>query len=780
MWTGAGAATYAYGPRGDGPVGRDAELRREAALGAALSAAHGAGLELRLRLERTPEARLAVSVRDSSGRRWFDRAFAPIYAPGEWQRTYDAPAFVPAARWEGRRLALPGELEAPAPRIGCLLSAFDAALTTVGGQVAIEVGLRPLPPSPWGRLSRWLPLEGAPSGERPPTRSSVRAEPLRREVRSARPPALLWSASVNLWQDRPRGTDGPKSAGPLEPAGLSTAGAVLDGLPWRFVPVPLGKPPAFRSLLTDREMLAWMPEADRPRSVSTVRRSPPGLPIGRTDSGVAAELPVEVGQGRHFAVVGETGMGKSSLLVSIALRAGRRGNVLLLDPLGETAEALATELRRSGRRFRWIAPTALNVGINALGAYHDALGTDPVRAQREVDGIVQTLRRVRAARYGATPYWGPRLEEMLALAVRAAGSIDGGTLEDAHALLARLGFARTVAPADARPVIDELAARVRDRPDDAEGARRLLLEIVRDPSLRRLLCTRASAFAVADLVAPGETVLISGQAAVVGETTARYLLSMYLALLWAALLSRPGTPKTFVLLDEAQWFANESLGELLRLARRRNVHVGLATQSLASLEEGVREAVRTNVADLVVFRAGADEARELARGVPGLTADQLVGLPRGLAAALLGKGEALRWIRTARPPASEAGSGPAPYEVSPRQVEPRWVSASASPGLRPVGRERLALPVALVERLRSTDPAGLLEVDLADLRHVEGVDERTIRSLGGILGRSGALVRAERRAGGTVWWLDPARVDLRDIPGGGTGRSVRSASSQRL
>ncbi|EQD59792.1 hypothetical protein B1B_08046, partial [mine drainage metagenome] len=142
---------------------------------------------------------------------------------------------------------------------------------------------------------------------------------------------------------------------------------------------------------------------------------------------------------------------------------------------------------------------------------------------------------------------------------------------------------------------------------------------------------------------------------------ARRLLAVYLGLVWSELLARPVAPKTVVMLDEAQWFAHDSLSEMLRLGRKRNVHVVLATQSIASFRHAsVEEAVRTNVADFVVFRGSPREARDLQETIPAVRAEALLALPRGHAALLLGKGEQVHWIRTARRPGGADARGPAP------------------------------------------------------------------------------------------------------------------------
>jgi len=467
---------------------------------------------------------------------------------------------------------------------------------------------------------------------------------------------------------------------------------------------------------------------------------------------------LEEHQGRHVAVLGETGMGKSSLLIALARRALGSAGGVVMDPLGETVRSLRDELGPAEQeRCLWVAPDAPEIALNALEGIGASEIDDPVRSERRLNDLVHALRRVRAGRYTESGYWGPRLEEMVTRALRAAAAFPGGTLVDAHTLLASSARLGRPVPLPASEAVRELADRIRDRPEDADGARRLLHEVVRSPILARLLCAPYPTVQTRDLVAPGRIVLISGDAARVGESTARYLLSVLLALVWSELLARSETPKTFVVLDEAQWFSHESLAEMLRLGRRKNVHVVLATQAVASLPETVREAVWTNASDFVAFRGSPEEAREFARAVPGISAEEILGLPRGEAAVLIGKGESVRWLRTIRRPQGRAPAGPGsetgrsgvpppPVETPPHLAPSRSTSTLdrifaelRNDGAETPGEDPLV--VDLVEFRRRVDPLG------------EG-----IREAGGILSRSGALTRVERSEGGHRWVIDRSRL----------------------
>ncbi len=487
--------------------------------------------------------------------------------------------------------------------------------------------------------------------------------------------------------------------------------------------------------------------------------------IGRSAAGANVAFPMEAHQGRHFALLGETGMGKSSLLIRIALRVASLGGVLLLDPIGDTGREFLSRLSPEvEHRVFWVSPTSSPLGLNALIGAAQGPPENPTELDRRIGDLVTGLRRVRAARYIDQPFWGPRIEEMLFRSLRAAAHYPDGSLEDAHQLLEAADRPAHGVPDAAREAVQELRQRVRDRPDELEGARRVLNEIVRSPALRSLLCRRNASWRASKIVAPGAIVVVTGDAPQVGELTSRYLLSVYLGLLWSEILARPAPRKLFVLLDEAQWFAHESLADLLRLGRRFNVHVGVATQAMRSLPESVRESIWTNCSDFVVFRGAPDEAREFGRWLPGLDLSELLSLPRGQALVFLGKGSSVHWLTTPPPPPITS-RGWERFKSADRNSQfPQDLAAPTAPsGSTPVSSDAIeprsadrkvyAMIAALIEHSGTT---GEVCVPLDQLRTIDPTGAG-VRRAGSALGRAQAIRSQHDELEGNSWWIHPER-----------------------
>jgi energy-coupling factor transporter ATP-binding protein EcfA2 len=751
---------WAYRPRTSPRPTRDERDALERRVNLALSAGRSVAEGFRLTATGGPEPTVRLHARTVDSRRWVGRVLLPAYGPDRWRPVAPAPELEPTAGWRGRRNR-PWPCPLRSPESGTsLLDAWLATLTTFTARQSVELDFRPGPSKM--RIPSVLEAFLPEATQRPP---SAPSSTLSFRV-SARGPIREPSDRPFGWSVRIRCSSAVEGPARLDIShfalALERAAEDKGGNGVRFAaPAWPRQRPSGSILLAESELHSMLPGLDFSGSLGAPidHTGSSVLPFGRTFAGTAVGPRIEKDQGRHAAVLGETGMGKSSLLVALVRHIAREHGVIVLDPLGTTVALVERELPPGLRaRVLRVSPVRARVRLNALEGIAAAVTHDPVRADRRLTDLVHSLRRVRTGRYTDATYWGPRLEEMLMRALRAAAAWPDGSLLDAHTLLATRGRLAREVPSEGMAVVQELAQRVRERPEDAEGARRLLHEIVRSPVLETMLCAPVPELRAAEFVHPGRIVLVSGEAPTVGESVARHLLSVYLALIWSEILARHERTKTFLVLDEAQWFAHESLAEMLRLGRFANLHVVLATQSIASLPPGVGESIWTNVADFVAFRGSPEEARELARAGAGVSAEAVLSLPRGHALVMLGKGESVHWLRSLRLPerARDSNSNDAPY-TDPRDL------------LAPDSRDETtdvpaAIVAELLRRAESVPPGHLLWVDLGELRGRLDPTGASVRRVGSQLSEAGAIARIERSVQGTKWALIPER-----IPDTGTG-----------
>jgi hypothetical protein len=167
----------------------------------------------------------------------------------------------------------------------------------------------------------------------------------------------------------------------------------------------------------------------------------------------------------------------------------------------------------------------------------------------------------------------------------------------------------------------------------------------------------------------GKIVVVSLGSGKVGGPAARLLGALVMFALWRATQARvalePDARRPFfVYLDEVQALTDLPipLDHFFEQARGLGVGISVATQATAALPERLRRSILTNAGSIIAFRTGADEARVLARELPGIEPQDILGLGRYEAVARLSLGHgavAPTLTGTSLPPASATGFGAA-------------------------------------------------------------------------------------------------------------------------
>lgn len=742
-----------------------ARLRR------ALRAAHGLSIPLQLSWTSGGAGGVELRVPRPVGIRWVQFGFSSAYEFGQWRATRP----FHSEQTRGTTLfaaTLGGRAELPLPSGPEEVPWCDTVLgelNTIRPGVTVDWELQPDPAVPTRGKWDWIPTR--PTADE--ARNLTSTERVLNDRQVARSMGLHWRVYGKIRAERH--PENREAAGRV--ARLIEKASHLDGGN-RIAYRPIRLSHRVRgpyTALCEAELVGLFPPptaASRPRSRDD-DSSEARLWIGRDLSGFPLGLPFDAGQGRHLLVLGETGMGKSSLLVRLAGQAARRGSVILFDPIGDTAREFLSSLPESRiRDVSWVSPALPVLNLSLLAEIASGGARDMAHRERLLGDVLSALRRVRAGRYVDSTYWGPRLEEMLLQALRAASHWNGATLGVAEQLLTPEGFSFRAVPEDARAPVAEVRRRIERAPQDGDGARRLLSEITRSEVLRQMLDASSPTWSVDAAVAPSRLTVISGDAPQVGESVSRYLLAIVLALAWNAVLRRARASKIFLILDEAQWYVHDGVAEMLRLGRRFNLHVWAVTQSLRSLPEDVRDALTTNSADLVLFRGEPSDAREVARWAPGVSPERLLRLARGEAAVLVDKGAGVHWARLFPPP----GGSRDPLSAQPTQranaeVESpnaaRWPEnspfQSGDPRFRPNG-VGVTDPLfeALNDVLSRADVPPEFVLHLSELRSRWRDDPRLadqrVRSGGRLLSSWGVLVRTGRDDGGSFWVLSRDRL----------------------
>jgi len=333
----------------------------------------------------------------------------------------------------------------------------------------------------------------------------------------------------------------------------------------------------------------------------------------------------------HMYVIGKTGVGKSTLLETLAWQDFEAGRGLaLVDPHGDLVEQLAERMRAKD-------PERI-VYLNAWDPWQP-FGYNPLRRVREdkiplaVSGTLETLKKIWP------DAWGVRMEHVLRNSLYALLERDGSTLPDILALYTDEDFRKEVVRGIRNEVVkrfwvdefEQYPARL--RAEACAPIQNKLGALLSDPTLRRILVEPKIDLHFRQLMDEGAILLVNVSKGRLGEESSLVLGSLIVSTLGLAAFSRAeADPQTrrpyFVYLDEFHNFTTLMLANMMSELRKYGVGLVLAHQYMHQLEPDIRHAVLGNAATIVSFRVGPEDATILADELqPKFTVLDLLNLP---------------------------------------------------------------------------------------------------------------------------------------------------------
>ena len=430
--------------------------------------------------------------------------------------------------------------------------------------------------------------------------------------------------------------------------------------------------------LAGKEILASLerPTLDMlfgPREATAFLRTPmptdsdlPGLPMNRARTALfvgrsggdcnlganihrAANLPVSLEHSdrfRHTYVVGQTGTGKSTLLLHMILHDIREGRgVAVLDPHGTLIEDVISRFppsRIDDVVLLDVSDIERPIGFNMLRIDEK----DPIRYRAARDYLIDDIFGYLAGAYDLKMVGGPIFEShfrsMLALLL--------GTKSPEPPLVPSLMVFRALytnedllnnlseSMADTDPVIDEFIRETKNVYKSSEGSLRNIApyitakfsRFISDATLRNITCQR-EILDLDDIVNTRKILLFYLGRGRFGDYAAGLLASQIVARIRHIVMRRgaKGVKKPFYLYaDEFQLFADGRFGELLAEARKFGLSLTLAHQYAGQLPDAILEAVLGNVGTTIAFRVGSPDAERLeSLYAPQFSRRDLMALP---------------------------------------------------------------------------------------------------------------------------------------------------------
>lgn len=367
----------------------------------------------------------------------------------------------------------------------------------------------------------------------------------------------------------------------------------------------------------------------------------------------------------HTHLLGPTGVGKSTVLLSLALADAAEGRgLLLLDPKGDLATDFVARLpqERAGDVVVLDPTNPCPVGFNPLAG-------PPELAEVTAEAVLGVLAEL------FRDSWGIRTADVLSAALLTLARIPQATLVWLVPLLTNPAFRRWVlalAPPD--PLGTGVfwqgyeAKPVRTQAVEVAPVLNKLRQLMLRPGLRAMLGQAQPRFGLADLLERRRIVVVNLNQGLLGAGAARLLGTLLVSQLWQHLLARQAEPPerrqiVSVYIDEVQAFLAGlpgSLADALAQARSLGAAFHLAHQYRGQLSAEMMQAVETNTRSKVYFALSATDAAAAARLAPELEAADFQLLAQYQAyATVMHHGRRSGWFSLATRPASPAVRDPA-------------------------------------------------------------------------------------------------------------------------
>ena len=401
---------------------------------------------------------------------------------------------------------------------------------------------------------------------------------------------------------------------------------------------------------------------------------PPEVGAGSSQRVVGASaVPGEAGLVRlpiadavyHTHLLGPTGVGKSTVLLSLALADAAEGRgLLLLDPKGDLATDFVARLpQERADDVVVLDPTnPCPVGFNPLAGPPELA----VVTAEAVLGVLAELFR---------DSWGIRTADVLSAALLTLARIPQATLVWLVPLLTNPAFRhRVLALAPPDPLGTDVfwqgyeAKPVRTQAVEVAPVLNKLRQLMLRPGLRAMLGQAQPRFGLTDLLERRRIVVVNLNQGLLGAGAARLLGTLLVAQLWQHLLARQAHPAerrqiVSVYIDEVQAFLAGlpgSLADALAQARSLGAAFHLAHQYRGQLSTEMMQAVETNTRSKMYFALSATDAAAAARLAPELEAADFQLLAQYQAyATVMHHGHRSGWFSLATRPAPPAVRDPA-------------------------------------------------------------------------------------------------------------------------
>ncbi len=344
---------------------------------------------------------------------------------------------------------------------------------------------------------------------------------------------------------------------------------------------------------------------------------------------------------RHMYILGATGTGKSTLLLSMIDQDIKNGKGLcVLDPHGDLIDKILPGI--SEERIKdiiYFNPDDISypVGLNLLERTPNLDKDDDLR-EREflTESIISLFQKIYSEKYS-----GPRMQYILRNTIHTAFTTENPTLFTVYKLLVNTKYRKAIVRNLENQDLKDFWMYEFAKAGDYQKVKMIspitnkIGRFLFSPTAERILGQEKSSIDFDDILSSGKILLCNISKGKIGEDTSEVLGILIMAKIQLAALKRArvtdeGRRDFYLYVDEFQSFATHAFAQILSEARKYRLNAILAHQTTSQLEDkSLINVTLANVGTVICFRTAnpEDERLILPQFSPLIEKGEIANLP---------------------------------------------------------------------------------------------------------------------------------------------------------
>ena len=325
---------------------------------------------------------------------------------------------------------------------------------------------------------------------------------------------------------------------------------------------------------------------------------------------------------RHMYVIGQTGVGKSSILKNLIIQDIKNGDgVCFIDPHGNDIQDILSHIPKE--RYDdviYFDPgyTDRPMSLNMLEYDH----SNPEQKSFVVNELFSIFQKL----YGANPEsMGPMFEQYFRNATMLVmeDPDSGCTLLDISRVMAVKSFRDMKIAHCKNPIVKQFWTEIAEKTSGESGLANMIPYITSkfdvfsaNEIMRPIIAQEKSSFNFREIMDSKKILLVNLAKGRLGDINSNLIGLIVVGKILMAALSRVDSfgkdmPAFYLYIDEFQNITTPSISTILSEARKYKLSLTIAHQFIAQLDDKIKASVFGNVGNMVVYRTGAEDAEIL-------------------------------------------------------------------------------------------------------------------------------------------------------------------------